>query len=1064
MSSLSNILETKSPEVCCISETHANSKELLRHHKNYKAYHKFRKEDQIAKGGIVTLVKKELVNDTIMLDQSTDDLEWQSIKINHYSPPLVIVLWYAVPESQSKVAKVKQSWDFMLKKIVEYETKGWNVILNGDLNAGTGQEFIPNNHPSLTNGGKKLNSFVKKNPSWTILNSLDKVNGVTHYDRSSSTNRTLDYVITNSKGWSCNIDVNKDLTPYRVTCEVPGLQRKYSDHLTIISETRLKLKSILPKKRRTKFIITEDGQFHFTCETRRIAEELDEKIDTLTNNQAIQLVNRRIKQAKYKCYKVITVKTSETEDVIDDCDMVLKHYNEINEELESVDELKINDKIWEIRKRINRKQEDMFAMLNEDGQLVTTESEIKKVQTIYNQTLLSRKPHPEEFKEIHDFKKEALDLLEATSLTMEPPTMVQYIDVLNKVYAKNKNMFREFMSTDISFKNLIFKILCRIFETGEIPDSFLTTQLVPLHKKGPKTDPAMYRYLHIKDPYSRLYDSLLHQKLAQFYNFNTPISQLGGQPRSGCEDHLTHLLMMIKDAEDSGGGMILTTVDVKKCFDMISNIDTAYAMLEGGADQPTLKRLYQLNKTTNINVVGSTESFCITHGKGQGNCNVCQECAYTMSVVSEKNCIEFKTPIIYKGVNSSVFEFVDDTFHISRTLAEARMSGKVVTNTFDELSLEAHPYKSKQIIVGTSEYCRKMKAAIQKDPVQIQGNDIGTSDEEKYLGLVICSGSYKKTLKANLDAKMSKAIGVAKQIRAIMEDKRMEQIGKLKVAALLVQGQLLPTILYGLKSFLNLHIDNYYEKFEAIYKKSLEIILGVPESTCLEAMINLLDNHHLETWIDVLKIKYMNTKFNYHRKLTKRRSRLQALWEFEMLNGVKGGLVDELTRLCEKYKLPNLNHGGVEDDYINAQVKSKSKLRIYMKLLQLKKYPMVRPGRRSECRAAWELDPYLQQCIKSYYLGLLITRTSNYHQLRPNLRGDKTCLFDPCVGRDDIAHMMECEFYTTRYDKDGDDQEVVRFARYLSELNLERIKRFKQPMIYLPMKSFTSSSFTDNNV
>ena len=179
---------------------------------------------------------------------------------------------------------------------------------------------------------------------------------------------------------------------------------------------------------------------------------------------------------------------------------------------------------------------------------------------------------------------------------------------------------------------------------------------------------------------------------------------------------------------------------------------------------------------------------------------------------------------------------------------------------------------------------------------------------------------------------------------------------------------------------------------------------------------------------------------------------------------MKGGLKDELSRLCDKYGLPDLNHGGVSEEYINFRVKSKSKMRIYMRLLGMKKYPMVRPGKRSECRAAWELDPYLQQCIKSYYLGLLITRTTNYHQLRPCHRGEKTCLFETCTGTDNVAHMMECEFYNTKFDANGDEQEVIRFAKFLSDINLERIERFKQPLIFISTKTLCPSSyFSDNN-
>ena len=88
-------------------------------------------------------------------------------------------------------------------------------------------------------------------------------------------------------------------------------------------------------------------------------------------------------------------------------------------------------------------------MIDRLGQLCTTKEERDEVLTVYNETLLSRKPHPEEYQDIHNFKKDALKVLEDTELAMAPPTMEQYIQVLDKVYSKNKNMFRE-MWTQIS--------------------------------------------------------------------------------------------------------------------------------------------------------------------------------------------------------------------------------------------------------------------------------------------------------------------------------------------------------------------------------------------------------------------------------------------------------------------------------------------------------------------------------------------------------------------------------------------------------------------------------------
>ena len=93
----------------------------------------------------------------------------------------------------------------------------------------------------------------------------------------------------------------------------------------------------------------------------------------------------------------------------------------------------------------------------------------------------------------------------------------------------------------------------------------------------------------------------------------------------------------------------------------------------------------------------------------------------------------------------------------------------------------------------------------------------------------------------------------------------------------------------------------------------------------MEAMLNLIDNHHLETWIDVLKLKYFSKKFHCHRHLTKKRSRLQLIWEHEVKYDIKGGIAEELSKLSKKYDLPDANYFPVEECYLNSKIKSVKK-------------------------------------------------------------------------------------------------------------------------------------------
>ena len=149
----------------------------------------------------------------------------------------------------------------------------------------------------------------------------------------------------------------------------------------------------------------------------------------------------------------------------------------------------------------------------------------------------------------------------------------------------------------------------------------------------------------------------------------------------------------------------------------------------------------------------------------------------------------------------------------------------------------------------------------------IQGHKINQAEEERYLGLILKSGTYEEIIKANAQDKKMKAISCAQKIRVILKDPRIKRIGIAKATCLLIQGQLIPILLYGLKSFICME-ERHYKMFEDSYKKALEIILEVPDSTNLESMLNYCNNFHLEQWIDALKLSYLNKKI--HTKLCRK--------------------------------------------------------------------------------------------------------------------------------------------------------------------------------------------------
>ena len=62
--------------------------------------------------------------------------------------------------------------------------------------------------------------------------------------------------------------------------------------------------------------------------------------------------------------------------------------------------------------------------------------------------------------------------------------------------------------------------------------------------------------------------------------------------------------------------------------------------------------------------------------------------------------------------------------------------------------------------------------------------------------------------------------------------------------------------------------------------------------------------------------------------------------------------------------------------------------------------------------------------------------------------GDLKCMYKPCQELDSLKHVLECEYYKTKF-VSGNISETKDWAIYLVKLNLERIKEFDQPLISL---------------
>ena len=410
-----------------------------------------------------------------------------------------------------------------------------------------------------------------------------------------------------------------------------------------------------------------------------------------------------------------------------------------------------------------------------------------------------------------------------------------------------------------------------------------------------------------------------------------------------------------------------------------------------------------------------------------------------ISDVMDRNTSAHPEPTIFNGEVVSNLGFVDDTATMDTTVKGVKASCRIIQETFDELSLEAHPTKSVNLVCGSKDWVEKTKKELMEDPAQIQGFKVKVAENEKYLGMKLVSGDIKAIIDANIRMKAGKVHQVATKIRNDVRDPRMMRIGALKAAATQIQAEVIPVLLYGCEAWLRVS-KAQYKAMEDILKEAIVRILSLPGTTTYEALLLEVSNFHIEQWMDCMKLNYFMKKLH-----VKKRGKLYRALREDIMNNDERGFIGDIRELCVKYGLPDITLTPVRPEYIKYKCKETSRRRAMMVTLARKKIPpMLVMGKIFNDHYTFPIME--SRAITTLRTGNLIFK--NWCPNRINLRnaGDKKCMFPACQEDDTLKHVLECEFYSTKF-TEGSEGPTKDWAKYLVELDKERISKFHQPLI-----------------
>ena len=105
------------------------------------------------------------------------------------------------------------------------------------------------------------------------------------------------------------------------------------------------------------------------------------------------------------------------------------------------------------------------------------------------------------------------------------------------------------------------------------PTCFKVAKVIPLHKKGDKSDPAKYRPISLLSSLGKLFEKLLHKRMVKFCEKEKILisTQNGFRTKRSCVDAISTVTEYIRTEIDGKSVGQICFIDLQKAFDTLDH-------------------------------------------------------------------------------------------------------------------------------------------------------------------------------------------------------------------------------------------------------------------------------------------------------------------------------------------------------------------------------------------------------------------------------------------------------------------------------------------------------------
>ncbi|KAJ2946814.1 hypothetical protein O0L34_g16138 [Tuta absoluta] len=168
---------------------------------------------------------------------------------------------------------------------------------------------------------------------------------------------------------------------------------------------------------------------------------------------------------------------------------------------------------------------------------------------------------------------------------------------------------------------ILHQICNKIWKTGQWPDDWVQSAVVPLHKKGSTRKCENYRTLSLMSHASKILLCIINSRLAPFIDHQIPSEQSGFVAGKGTREQILNVRVLIEKCREFNIPLVLCFIDYAKAFDCVQWNTMLDVLIEMGVPEHLaflIQNLY-LDGTSFVKLENqNSKSFHTERGVRQG--------------------------------------------------------------------------------------------------------------------------------------------------------------------------------------------------------------------------------------------------------------------------------------------------------------------------------------------------------------------------------------------------------------------------------------------------------------